>query len=71
MFISDLFVNILSEDTHMSDVIQARELINLAIKYPHEKQNYFDFLKNLRTKFGSEYSTSVHQQAAKLAKGSI
>ena len=58
-----------SEESHMSDVITARELINKATQYPDSKHEYFNFLKHLRTKHGAEYSTNIHQQAAKLVKG--
>lgn len=58
-----------AEDNSMSDVIQARGYINQAIRNPDSKHEYFNFLKSLRTKHGVEYSTHVHQQAAKLAKG--
>ena len=57
------------EDNSMSDVLRAREYINHAVRDPNTKHEYFDFLKSLRTKHGAEYSTHVHQQAAKLAKG--
>lgn len=59
----------LSEDTHMADIITAREYITQAIRDTATKYQYFDFLKMLRTKYGADYSTHVHQQAAKLAKG--
>ena len=59
----------MNEDTHMSDVITARDFINKAIQHPDSKHEYFNFLKHLRTKHGSEYSTSVHQEATKLARG--
>lgn len=59
----------MNEDSHMSDVVTARELIGSALKNTQEKYKYFDFLKHLRDKYGQEYSTSVHQHAAKLAKG--
>ena len=58
-----------SEDSHVSDVITARELINKAVNHPDSKHEYFNFLKHLRTKHGADYSTQIHQQAAKLAKG--
>lgn len=53
----------------MSDIITARELIGSAARDPqNEKHKYFEFLKHLRTKHGSEYSTHVHQKAAELAR---
>lgn len=59
-----------AEDNNMSDVIQAREYITQALRDPNTKHKYFDFLKMLRNKHGADYSTQVHQQAAKLAQGS-
>lgn len=59
----------INEDSHLADVITARDLINRAVQNPDSKHEYFNFLKHLRTKHGNEYSTSVHQQAAKLSKG--
>lgn len=58
----------MNETSHVSDIIQAKELINQAMNNPKLKQQYFDFLKHLRTKYGESYSTEIHQQAAKLAK---
>ena len=52
----------------LSDIITARELMGKAVADPrNEKHMYFEFLKHLRNKHGSEYSTRVHQSAAKLA----
>jgi hypothetical protein len=52
----------------MSDIITARELIGQAIQDARQfKHDYFEFLKHLRSKHGSEYSTRIHQKAAKLA----
>ena len=52
----------------MSDIITARELMGKAVDDPkNEKHMYFEFLKHLRNKHGSDYSTKVHQHAAKLA----
>lgn len=58
-----------TEDDSMSDVLRAREYIGQAVSDPTTKHEYFNFLKSLRTKHGADYSTHVHQQAAKLAKG--
>ena len=71
MFISDLFEDTwnITETATMSDVINARELITRAMSNPEAKHDYFNFLKHLRTKHGVDYSTHIHQQAAKLAKG--
>jgi hypothetical protein len=57
-----------TEDTSMSDIITARQYISQAIRNPAEKHNYFNFLKSIREKHGSEYSTHVHQEASKLAQ---
>lgn len=52
----------------MSDIITARELMGKAVEDPkNEKHMYFEFLKHIRNKHGREYSTKVHQHAAKLA----
>jgi hypothetical protein len=52
----------------MSDIITARELMGKAVDDPkNEKHMYFEFLKHIRNKHGREYSTKVHQHAAKLA----
>lgn len=60
----------MNEDYTMSDVVWARELMNRALRDSTTKHEYFDFLKSLREKHGPEYSTRVHQQAAKLTDGS-
>ena len=58
-----------TESSEFSDIITARELIGGAVRDPlNEKHKYFEFLKYLRKKHGSEYSTRVHQKAAKLAR---
>ena len=58
-----------TEDTELSDIITARQLAGAAMRDPqNEKHKYFEFLKHLRTKHGSDYSTRVHQKAAKLSK---
>ena len=57
-----------NENATMSDIVTARELMGKAVEDPNnEKHMYFEFLKHLRNKHGSEYSTKVHQHAAKLA----
>ena len=58
-----------TEDASMSDIITAKDYIAHAISDPNRKYEYFEFLKSLRSRHGAEYSTHVHQQAAKLAKG--
>ena len=58
-----------TESSEFSDIITARELIGSAVRDPkNEKHRYFEFLKHIRTKHGAEYSTRVHQKAAKLAR---
>ena len=55
--------------SELSDIVTARELVGRAVQDPqNEKHKYFEFLKHLRTKHGPEYSTRVHQKAARLAK---
>ena len=57
-----------NENATMSDIITARELMGKAVDDPrNEKHMYFEFLKHIRNKHGSKYSTKVHQHAAKLA----
>ncbi len=74
MVILELFGNTnaawhgLNEDTQISDVITARELIGRALRDTAEKHKYFDFLKYIRSKYGAEYSTQVHQKASQLAR---
>jgi hypothetical protein len=58
------------EGYEMSDIITARGLIGRALRDAEEKMNYFKYLKHLRDKHGHEYSTSVHREAGRLAKGS-
>lgn len=56
-------------ESKISDIITARELISAALRDPiNEKHKYFEFLGHLRTKYGVQYSTAIHQQAATLAK---
>lgn len=53
----------------LSDIITARDLIIRATQgSPADKQNYFEFLRHLRSKHSADYSTQVHQHAAKLVK---
>ena len=55
--------------SELSDIITARELAGRAMRdAQNEKHKYFEFLKHIRTKHGHEYSTRVHQKAAKLAR---
>lgn len=66
MIVGDLFEEI--KVSELSDIITARELIGQAIRDANEfKHKYFEFLKHLRNKHGEEYSTKIHQKAAKLA----
>lgn len=64
------FFEKIDENSNMSDVLQARDLIIDAMRDSYKKDTYFDFLKFLRTKHGEQYSTEVHQQASKLIKAS-
>lgn len=55
--------------SEFSHIITARELIGEAIRDPqNEKHKYFEFLKHLTTKHGTDYSTRVHKKAAELAR---
>jgi len=60
--------NLVQTDESISDVITARQLIGHALQDHEKRHKYFDFLRYLEKKRDSEYSTHVHQQAAKLAK---
>ena len=67
-FENDFQLNLNEMAEEMSDIITARELIGQAVQDARQfKHEYFEFLKYLRDKHGSEYSTHVHQKAAKLA----
>ena len=75
MLLTEFFENDLqshcaiNENSELSDIISARELIGRAISDPQNyKHKYFEFLKHLRTLHGSDYSTKIHQKAAKLAQ---
>lgn len=57
-------------DSKLSDILTARELIGHALRDTKEKMNYGKYLKHLRDKHGHEYSTVVHREACRLAKGS-
>ena len=59
------------DDEHIDigHILTARGLIGRAMQDPlKHKHEYFEFLKNLRAKHGSDYSTTVQQKAAKLSK---
>jgi hypothetical protein len=59
-------INEMAEE--LSDIVTARELIGQAVRNPQQnKHKYFEYLKYLRSKYGAEYSTRVHQKAAELA----
>ena len=60
--------NMVTNEADMSDIITARGLIGHALRDHDKRHKYFDFLRYLEKKRDSEYSTHVHQQAAKLAK---
>lgn len=73
MVILELFDNTdawhkLNDDTQLSDIIAAKELIGNALRDTAEKHKYFNFLKYIRSKHGAEYSTQVHQKASQLAR---
>jgi len=59
---------IATEDSHMPDVITARQLIGAAKTNPNKAHEYHRFINQLRNKHGKEYSTQVHQQASKLSE---
>lgn len=71
MLVNDLFedkFNLSEMAEELSDIVTAREMIGQAIQDSKQfKHRYFEFLKHLREKHGEEYSTRVHQKAAKLA----
>jgi hypothetical protein len=60
--------NMVTNEADMSDIVTAHGLIARATQDPKSKHEYFKFLKHLRARHGADYSTSVHQEAAKLAK---
>ena len=60
--------NMVTNEANMSDIVTAHGLIGRAVHNPATKHEYFNFLKHLRTQHGADYSTRVHQEAAKLAK---
>ena len=63
---SNYITNEMAEE--MSDVVTARGLIGHALGDPTLKHEYFEFLKHLRKHHGKDYSTRIHQTAAKLAR---
>ena len=69
MLVNDLFEdNYYEMAEELSDIVTAREMIGKAIQDSKQfKHRYFEFLKNLREKYGEKYSTHIHQKAAKLA----
>ena len=71
MLVNDLFedtFNLTEMAEELSDIVTARELIGQAMRDAREfKHKYFEFLKHIREKHGEEYSTKIHQKAAKLA----
>ena len=56
----------MTENAELSHMIQARQLVHQALTDPSQRQEYFDFLKHLRNKYGKEYTIRVHQDATKL-----
>ena len=63
---SNYITNEMAEE--MSDVVTARGLIGHALSDSKLKDEYFEFLKHLRKHHGKDYSTRIHQKAAKLAQ---
>lgn len=67
-FKDDFQLNLNEMTAELSDIVTARELIGKARQDAGQfKHKYFEFLKHLRNKHGSDYSTRIHQKAAKLA----
>jgi hypothetical protein len=60
--------NMITNEADMSDIVTAHGLIGRVRQDPAAKHEYFKFLKHLRDRRGADYSTHVHQEAAKLAK---
>lgn len=58
----------MTENAELSHIIQAKQLVHQALQDPSQRQEYFDFLKYLRSKYGKDYSIRVHQGATKLDK---
>ena len=59
-------VPVSEQDSKMADIINARQLAKKAMRDVTHRTEYFDYLKHLRNKHGSDYSTHVHQEATKL-----
>ena len=57
-----------AEDNHLSDVVNAKQLISAAKNNPSKAYEYRNFINHLRKKYGTQYSIDVHQQASKLTK---
>lgn len=57
----------MTENAELSHLIQAKQLVQQALRDSEQRHEYFDFLKYLRSKYGKEYSTRVHQDATKLS----
>lgn len=67
------FVNYLNQEEvdnqgYMPDLLKAKELIVQALRDPSTREEYFNFLKSIRTSHSESYSTMIHQKASKLAK---
>lgn len=56
----------LTENEELSHILQARQLVKQAVRDSSLRQQYFDFMRHLRDRYGSEYSTRVHQDATKI-----
>lgn len=57
----------MNETEEMSHIIQARQLIKQALRDSNKRNEYFDFIRYLRSKHGSKYSTRIHQDATKIS----
>lgn len=66
-------VDITSEQIEeaIDHIITARQIIGNSKNVKGGSHEYMKFLKQLRDKFGKEYSTNVHKTAAKLATESV
>lgn len=56
----------MNEGIEMSHMVQARQLAHQSASDPNKRHEYFAFLQHLRSKYGKEYSTRIHQEATKL-----
>ena len=68
MLILEIFKPVNEMAEQMSDIVSARELIGHSHNNPDKRHEYLKFLKHLREKYGTKYSTLIHQEASRLAK---